>query len=395
METESNDKYNNDLDRITTILYKLRGIEFQSNSMSAKYKKAKILIKKVYKILLKKRDFVIFRPMWEELHDRMVYYYDYLNNVSLSKRIPVFHTNLHNEAVRWWLKCKKKGILSKTLLHFDTHEDMGIPSSKKFLLTSKGTIDYRNMEKGSCGQIFWPVTCILLSEGVNNIIWCMPKWVYDTDITIEEQALVHYSSSDKFRYIRPRSSKKDQYRVAADVRLVKSMGQTSKMDFYQLHEFSRVKVATKSGWNKLAKLIQTEGFILDIDLDFFVTNGDKFSKSAYMKDFGDLESTGRVHDIPSIVTPRAAYEDDDSQYIIRKLNEEFRLIEKRVKTFLHGLAMLKKAGHTPCCINISDSTPSFFSGYPSRAVWTNSYTPKYFVPALHSILSEGLRKLYG
>ena len=213
MNTEVDDKHNKGLTQITTDLYLLRTIEHSSRSMDSKYGKAKPLFDKVTKVLLAKKNFVLYRPMWEELHDRMVYYYNYRNKINLSKKMPLFSGTLHNEAVGWWLKLKRKGHLSDTLLHFDTHDDMGIPSTKQHLLNNKNKLDYNKVIAGSCGLIYWPVTCLLLSEGVDNVVWCMPSWVYDSNYTNQEQALVHYKKGDEFAYIRPKKSKKDDFGI--------------------------------------------------------------------------------------------------------------------------------------------------------------------------------------
>lgn len=393
MTTEANDKYNKGLVEITSRLYELRKIEYSKRSMKYKYDTSRPIVNKVTQLLLKKNNFLLYRPMWNELHDRIVFYYDYRNKKGLSQDIPIFSTTLHNEAVRWWLRYQKKGHLSNTLVHFDTHDDMGLPETYKGLLTTKGKLDYKNMMKGSCGMIYWPVTCMLLSKGVNNVIWCLPSWVYDTNFSTSEQALVHYRKEDRFAYIRPKGGKKDKY--AYEIDFIPNLEQTKDMRFYHPHEFSRLKVTNPKGWERLSKAIgHNNRFILDIDLDFFVTNGDSYSREEYKHDFGDIESTGRVHNNPGITVPRAAYEDNESQKVIKKLNKEFELIKKRVNIFLNGLKVLKRRGQIPCCISIADSAASFFSGSKLRAVWTNSYTPKYFVPALRYLLEDSLKKIY-
>ena len=393
MNTEENNKYNKGLGEITGNLYQLRKIEHSGRSMKYKYEKSKPLLELTTKLLMKKENFLLYRPMWNELHDCMVFYYDYRNKENLNKSIPLFSITLHNEAVKWWLMYKNKGHLSSTLLHFDTHDDMGLPDTRKGLLTDKGKLDRKNIQKGSCGQIYWPVTCMLLSKGIDKVIWCIPSWVYDTNLTEVEQVLVHYKKKDTFAYLRTNGSKKDEYTL--DIDIIPSIDRKKDMDFYKLHAFSRLKVATLKGWERLSKDIGTKSkFILDIDLDFFVTNGDAYSKEEYKVDFGDLESTGRTHGVPGVTVPRAAYEDDVSQQLTNKLNKEFGLIKKRVKIFLDGLRLLKKKGQLPCCISIADSAPSFFSGSALRSVWTNSYTPKYFIPVLRCLLRKGLKKIY-
>ena len=113
--------------------------------------------------------------------------------------------------------------------------------------------------------------------------------------------------------------------VSCFVQLLPDIGKTKEMDFYQLHEFSRLKVSTSRGWKLLSNLIGDKShFILDVDLDFFATNGDKFSKKEYQEDFGDIESTGRVHATPGITEPRAAYADSESRTVVRDLNTEFQ-----------------------------------------------------------------------
>ena len=90
MLTEHTDEYNEGVKPIIEKLYKLRCIECSNKELSMKYKQAKPLLKFVTDILVERNDFLLFRPMWDELHDRMVYYYDYLNKRNLSHKIPLF-----------------------------------------------------------------------------------------------------------------------------------------------------------------------------------------------------------------------------------------------------------------------------------------------------------------
>lgn len=395
METEATSEYNIGISSIVSDLYKLRQIEHSTSDISKKYSKASVIIKQVTQKLLDRNNYVAFRPMWDELHDRMVYYYSYLNEKNLEKSMPLFRETLHNEVVKWWLECKSRGKLSSTLLHFDTHDDMGLPSTSKYLLKN-GSLYEEGIKDGACGQIYWPITCILLSKKIDHVIWCTPKWIYDDDEGFD-QALVCWKYEDDIVYLRDKNQPKDNYRMKSDVVLIKGplKNDDKKYSFYHPHRLDRVKSYTKRGWTKLSKIIDDKKFILDIDLDFFVTNGDKISHKEYKNNFSDIESTGRVHGLPGIIIPRATYDDPHSKKIIKELNKEAKFIQKRVDKFIEGLSSLKDKGIIPCCISISDSAPSFLSGDTSRAVFTNQYTPKYFIPFLHSLLLSELHRLYG
>jgi len=395
METEASSDYNNGVASIVSDLYKLRQIEHSSTKQATKYSKAFTIMTRVTQKLLVRDNYVAFRPMWEELHDRMVYYYEYLNESNLSKAMPLFRETLHNEVVKWWLECKTRGKLASTLLHFDTHDDMGLPTTSKYLLKG-GSLYEEGVKDGACGQIYWPVTCILLSKAVDHVVWCTPKWIYDDDVGYD-QVLVCWKDGDDFVYLRDKDQSKDKYRMDSDVALVKGPVQDDKdkYKFYHPHRFNRVKSHSKGGWTKLSKIVDEKKFILDIDLDFFVTNGDKISQKEYRDNFSDIESTGRVHGLPGILVPRATYDDPHSKEVIKALNKEAKLIHKRVNKFLEGLGSMKDKGMVPSCISLSDSAPSFMSGDTSRAVFTNQYTPKYFIPLLHGLLISGLHSLYG
>lgn len=391
MKTEHTDEYNLGISPIVEKLYILRTIEAQKNTMSVKYKKAKPILKKVTKELIERNNYLLFRPMWEELHDRMVYYYNYLNQRNLENKIPIFFTTLHNEAVKWWMEADKKGKLSGTLIHFDTHDDMGLPDTSKYLLKNGSTLDKNGIIKGACGQIYWPVTCILLSKKVNHVIWALPNWVYDNNNGFD-QVLV--CSNDIIEYIRDSSQPKDEFRLEGDINVVSQEQMNPDLySFYHPHRLDRIKLSRTTSWNKLTKKITTKKFILDIDLDFFVSNGTKASINTYKKDFTDLESTGRVHGLPGKTNPRALYDDKKGRDHHKNLRTEVALIKKRVDRFIEGLQILKNQGITPSCINISDSTTSLFSGDSSRAVFTNEYTPKYFVPLLHELLLSKIKKI--
>lgn len=72
MLTEHTDEYNDDIKPIIEKLYKLCCIEYSNNEMSIKYKKAKSFLNSVVDSLMERNDFLLFRPIWEELHDRIV-----------------------------------------------------------------------------------------------------------------------------------------------------------------------------------------------------------------------------------------------------------------------------------------------------------------------------------
>lgn len=142
-----------------------------------------------------------------------------------------------------------------------------------------------------------------------------------------------------FGYIREANKPKDEYLMHEDVEIKPYVAKDYK--FSHKFNFSRIHTHTKSSWKNNEKNIKTT-FILDIDLDYFVCNGDKYTKTKYKRDFGDIESTGRVHEIPGIIVPRSIYTDKNSASVIKRLNKEYKLIMGRINVFLDGLKYLHK-----------------------------------------------------
>lgn len=401
MDGDKDDSYYK-IEPIVKKLLKLREVEYNKESLTKKYTKAKIIIKDILKLLVKSKDFLINRPFWNELHDRMVYYYEYQNNINIKKKLPLLRGNRHNEFSKWYYKLPNKPK-NTSLLHFDTHDDMGLIEDNKVIKNKK--VDVSLMLQNGCNQINYPVTCILLQQNIDHIVWLLPKWVYDNDYSTD-QYLVKCSNKTKsicdkndLVFLRSNKSKKDDYMLNGDIILVDEKHLTPSLyNFYHKFMFDRIHTDKKSGWLKLSKKIQNmnnTNFILDIDLDYFVTNGDKVSRSIYMEDFNDLESDYRAHGEPGMYVPRNSYTDDISMKYQKLLNKEVNMIEKRVKIFLDGCKILKKNGLKVSMINFSDSAPSYFSGFPETAILSNNYVPKYYVPYIHYLLINGLEKIFG
>lgn len=396
--------FNRQFQPLVKILYQIRTIEHSKDGMSNKFKKAKRLLTAVYRILELEKDFVLYRIFWEELHDRMSYYYNYLNTVNLkTRKIPLYRVTLHNEVVSWWLASSQNKKLKGPLMHFDTHDDMGLPNNPHDLLDPKGKLKIKNLsEKGSCRKINYPVTCMLLSKKVNKVFWLMPAWVYDDNRHYEQYLAACKKDvrgicwSSDILYLRQRGQVKDNFMLTPDVEIVDKEFLTKKY-FSFLHKFDFYRQHTDKliYWKKLAEAIKPDKyFILDIDLDYFVTNGDKVTRAIYMKDFNDIESFKRTHIMPGVISPQELYEDVFAQKIKKMINLEVKAIDCRIKVFLRGLAYLKKQGIKPSVINFSDSSPAMLTADHTRASYTNNYCPKYFVPYLHTKLIRGFKKLY-
>lgn len=377
---------------IIKILTKLRNIENSKMSDVKKLQHANPLLTKTLKMLINSSigiNFLQHRPLWNELHDRMAYYYPILNNIQLKKSknkeyIPLFRTILHNDVVDYWYKFMNNSTKNTPSihLHFDTHDDMNTPMNPQKILKDKIP---------TCNKINYPVTCMLLSKKIDNLFWLMPEWVYDTDIHLKQ--ILHLNTNNELYYLRVKQQR-DPFLFKEEVKNIKR--NPNKSEFSHEFSFSRIHTEKLSGFNKIIKYIDNTPakFILDIDLDYFTTNGKKVSVNQYKKTFDDLSSTYRASISEESGYPRDTLFLGEKDKHEELLIEETKQIKKRVGIFIEGLKLLKKHKITPAIINISDSTSVLLDGHLRDATFTNAYTPKYFVPYIHHLLIPQLLKLY-
>ena len=118
MSIENNKQINKKVRKCIENLYYLRTIEANhSLKPSEKLSIASPIIKNIQNTLIKIHDFLLYRPLWEELHDRMVYYYEYQNQENLNNKIPLlpFSTDtcyaLWRSLTQWKMLCFYSGLI--------------------------------------------------------------------------------------------------------------------------------------------------------------------------------------------------------------------------------------------------------------------------------------------
>lgn len=308
------------------------------------------------------REFVLYKNLWNAVHGQTVSYYSHANTLALEKPIPHFHVVRHHAMMAHWKALKDRGRLPRTIVHVDTHPDM-------------------NMAKdGSCHEIGAAVTCFLnlwRGEQVGatdlTVVWVIPAWIYD--VLDEDMPVV----LTKRGFHRRTARNEDRY---MDFPLLKRELIETDVPFV----FSKVRTGPQ-----LDRALSRTGepYILDVDLDYFACNGNPTKRKTYKRILGndDVASHGRVLNYPGVRSPRHMGDDRFSRRVTRQLDQEAQLIRKRVKDFTRMIDTLPR----PDVVNLSDSCHVDDSkGFddPLDVIYTNAYTPTYFVPWIRAHLPK-------
>lgn len=348
-------------------------------------------IAKMYDKLRKRNKIGTDQNLWIELYFQSTYLYLHLKKIA---DIPINIVTKHNHILPFYMR-QKISKLNTTILHFDTHPDMNMVKKsgplpniyQKYLKTKNEK--YITKAQDIVWDIGAAISGVLMTTGPQNYIWCMPEWVPDSDMNIpysvkyNKEEVLFITNDDKYKDDPLCDLVYFSKKIENDTTIYSKI-QTGK------------DVSTKT-INKLIDILDyKEDYILDIDLDYFVCNGQKFEKKEYFKEPYDLVSKKRTKTI--IVNEDNPRDTTDNTKELEKYNnmlqKELYEIKKRVSTFFKIIGGLKKRGYIPSHISISDSTNLEFSELCHCNSVSNGYVPKYFALYLNKKIQKGLRKLF-
>ena len=165
-------------------------------------------------------------------------------------------------------------------------------------------------------------------------------------------------------------------------------------------EKNYIKIQTGKDSNKkiVSNLVEEFGntYILDIDIDYFVCNGQKLKRKVYYNDQYDVSSTNRTNTI--IINENSPrdfyYESKELIKFQKELTKEIQLVNKRINKFLSLIKSLKNKGCTPSHISICDSTNIEFSMCKNCNSLSNGYVPTNLALIVHDKVFKGLKDIF-
>lgn len=385
---------------IYTRISKLRNYEHIIVSNGEKIKRQDYIInggiiKSIYENIYKYIDNIIdIIPILNELIERQTFYYRFMNvnqvnqiDVIKSNKlfsIPVIEVAKHHHAVEWIYKYEDNIDSIGTIIHIDSHADMNpIKNDLKFV---KSCIEKRNFSKKNLLRIYNSIKDIgsVLVPFVapyrnnNGIIWITPDWVLEpfcqsSNIisTSYDYCCLHGDAPMYMPNLLP-NFKKIYNKSDTPIQIT-----TCNLDYFE---------------NIIDNI--SNHYILNIDLDYFVTFGNQ-----NYKDTGDAISNDRtIFDFGYIQKTDDYVREQTDQDLLYEMN----LIRKRIDKFLVFIESLKKLGKIPKIIIICDSTRIHFSHeyigqefiQYNESQLLNEFTPKYLTYWLHQTVLNHLKKIF-
>ena len=223
-----------------------------------------------------------------------------------------------------------------------------------------------------------------MTTGAKDIIWCLPKWVPDKEIQIE-----YFIKKNKKSLSLQSIDEDSEFDMIKVNKIPKK---------YELKIYKKIQINSKHNYfKKIKNLVKKNGnrYILDIDLDYFVCNGEKF-KESYFKEPFDLESNHRTKTIYiNQNSPRNKnYNSLELDTYTNELNIEIKKINKRINQFITLLRDLKNINIIPCLITMSDSSNVMFGDCINCNTISNGYVPSHLALYVHYIVVKKLKNLF-
>ena len=371
-------------------------VEFSNNITMIKKLEFEKDEKNIHKIfnnllnnLLKRKKFGLDQILWSELYFHSIYFYDKIYKI---KNIPVKIVTKHNNILPFYMSQKLHNI-ETTILHFDTHPDMNdIKKSSRLPEIYEKYIKTNNKKYiNECQDIVWDIGAaisgVLFTTGIQNYIWCMPEWIPDPDV---ESTYYLKKNKNSIKLYTDDEDLKDDYLcdIEYNNRYVKE----------DISVYAKIQTSNDINCvNKIVKIIgDNSNYILDIDLDYFVSNGSKLDKKNYLKEPYDVQSTHRTNiKIINENNPRdTSLKTSELLSYEKQLKNEIKYIDKRIKFFLRLIKTLKNRGYTPSHISICDSTNIQFVDCRNCNTISNGYVPTNLSLYVNTYVFDGLFKLF-
>ena len=340
-------------------------------------------------ILIKRKKYGLDQKLWSELYFHSIYFYPELKKIG---NIPITIVTKHNHILSFYME---KKLLNTTILHFDTHPDMN--KVKNSIKLPKIYENYLSKKEDKyideAQEIVWDIGAaisgVLYTTGIQNYIWCMPEWIPDPEVNTKY--FLRENNDKVTLYTNDTDLIDDEF---CDI-LYTDKKSESKNCVYAKFQTGKNK---KGAINKIIDIIGDKNkYVLDIDLDYFVCNGKKLNKKEYNKDPYDVSSFYRTKTIViNEENPRDTTENSEELIEYEKnIKSEIKYIDKRIKTFLKLISLLKNKGFIPSHISICDSTNIEFSKCQNCNTISNNYVPANLALYVNTHVFNGLIEIFG
>jgi hypothetical protein len=370
---------NNQLRNIEQNVLKRSKNKFFNKILKKEYDKACSLIQESYDTIWNYNYNIVEKiPDLNELNDRISFYYRHMNEKNALKinNIPIIQISKHHHAVEWIYKNINENI--GTILHVDSHADLNpILNTKKFLIKFKNSLlktdkmykkFYRCIE--DIGAVLVPF--LLPYEKNNGIVWLTPDWVTEPF----NNSKVYLSKSKKYSYY---------YGGTCPYYTNKMNGNYYKSGDMEV-EFSTSNIM----YIPLITDKISDDYILNIDLDYFVTYGDSY--------YGTIGNDAISHYRTYLDLGYCLKDSYNYEIKTQELEFEMNQIKKRIDNFINFIKLLKQQNKYPKIIIICDSTSVNYCLYNEKFIVNESelkheFTPKYLSLWIHNLVIKNLKKI--
>jgi len=322
-----------------------------------------------------------YSTIFEELNDRLAFYYRIINEEKFVQigKIPVVQVSEHHQAVEYVLRQFNSPL--DTIISLDCHSDLNdvkddLPFYQSCLTAETFDYDrvhqlYRRLDD-DCGAVIPPM--VLPYDQNQGVIWVYPDWFKEPEVT-HDAYICNNNGLSHFYLNRRDFDDRDTFPVKRP------------LEQNQPVKFVAAYVKNLLNHNQMI----SNHYILNIDLDYFVSYGSDEVRSVF---FEDLMSASRTE----VDFKRALKSNAYAELKLKELETELLTINNRIEQVLEAVKKLKNLGKVPSMIIICDSTRVDFSSVPSH--WHSKfkslsmeYTPKYLIFWLRQTLLEGLEKV--